>query len=537
MGPAGLLVAVSALLVLHYGQRGFLPLDQSIVFEGGNALRCGRVPFADLSAPSGLPLFLIQEALSSLLGWSWLTYLVHGAALNAAAALIAFGLLVRRFRTFAVPLLAGLATAVVFVPPIGTPYPDHGSFLFSGLALLLADRTTTCSGRRSSLLLLSAGVSWGLALLCKPIPALFLLPVVLLVAGPARRPRRQWIVDASSVFLGAIAGVLAPLAAAGASPGAYYAGGLAPLWRVGAGRLEHLFGDSAHYLWSVVAAEWQVPLLLWTALAGGSRWFLRGTVEGRGASGRSRSLLLSFGLVAASFGYACLTFRDAGTSLGWFPLAAALAVAPGSRLQGASRAEPERRAARLAVLGALGVACLGWLIAFHLRVNVGRSALLMNLAGRLPRSVAARGLEWLDAETPEFTATDGDALRRLLEDLDARPGPVFLLGDSTVVYGLSGRCSPSPVLWFHPHLTVPWRDGRATREFQERLILALDRARVGAVIVENGGTQMGVTPDTLPLVRDWVAARTTAKRALGSFELFELSPVSGEEGSRQPYAR
>lgn len=528
LGSAALLVPLSTLLVLHYGQRGFLPLDQSIVFEGGNALRCGRVPFVDLSAPSGLPLFLIQRALSSVLGWSWLAYLVHGAALNAVAALVAFSLVAHRYRSRAVPLLVGLATALVFVPPIGTPYPDHGSFLFSGLALLLADRAGDASGGRRVLLLLSAGATWGVAWLCKPIPALFLLPPVLLAARPVRGLRNQLAAQVSIVLVGSAIGILAPLLAAGASPGAYYARGLAPLLAVGGGRLEHLFADSAHPPRSLVAAEWRVPLLLWAAIAGGSRLFHRGLAPPVETRQRRRSLLLSTCLLGASFGYACLTFRDAGTSLGWFPLAAALAAAPGSRLRSATSAGPETRALRQAAGWAIGLACVGWLIAFHLRVNVGRSALLMNLEDRLPPTAAAPGLEWLDAVTPEFTGTDGESLRKVLEYLDSRPEPVFLLGDSSVIYGLSGHCSPSPVLWFHPHLTVPWKDGRATEEFQEGLIGVLPRSGVAAVIVENGGTQMGVTPDTLPRVRDWVASRTVAKREFGSFAVFELSPHPGQ---------
>lgn len=530
-GLAGLLVTFAVLLALRYGQRGFLPLDQSIVFEGGNALRCGRIPFRELSAPAGLPLFLIQEAVSAVLGWNWLAYLVHGAVLNAIAALVAFGLLARRYRSLAVPLLVGMATALVFVPPIGTPYPDHGSFLFSGLALLLADRAEGSPRGRRVLLLLLAGASWGLAWLCKPIPALFLLPLILMIAGQTRRPSRRSVAEAAIVLSGSAIGVVSPLLAVGASPGAYYARGLAPLFGVGGGRLDHLFADSAHHLRSVVAAEWLVPLLLWTALAAGSQMLLRGAAASVDNRQDRRSALMSIFLVGAGLGYACLTYRDAGTSLGWFPLAAALAAASGSRLETATSESPAKRALRQAGGWAIGLACLGWLLAFHLRVNVGRSALLMNLEGRLPATAAARGLEWLDARTPAFTATDGESLRGVLDFLDSTPEPVFLLGDSTAIYGLSGHCSPSPVLWFHPHLTVPWKDGRATEEFQVGLIGALERAGVAAVIVENGGTQMGVTPDTLPRVRDWVASRTVAKREFGSFAVFELSPHPGQ-GSR-----
>jgi len=443
------------LLSLSQGSRGFLPLDQSIVFEGGNALRCGRVPFVDLVAPTGLPLFQIQEWLGAGLGWSWRTYLVHGALLNALAALVAFALLRPRYDSAAVPMAAAAATAAVFLPPIGTPYPDHGSFLFSGLSLLLVDRARGAQnwGRRARLF--AAGSAWGLALLCKPIPTLFFVPVLPLVGCRLRRSWRSSVEDPSSLILGIGTGLTAPLLLVGIPMRAYVHEGLLPLLAVGEGRLDHLVADSAGYLRAVVAPEWLVPLLLWAVLFGRSCRPPAGGDPGLDAGERRQSLFLSAWIVGASLAYAGLTFRSAATSLGWFPLAAALAAAPGASRGGVGRpAVAAERGERILSL-VLVVALLGWLISFHVRVNERRSALLMDLHGSLHPAPAGPGLEWLEAATPEFTRTDGDSLRRVLAYLESTPAPVFLLGDSSVIYALSGRCSPSPVLWFHPHLTVP----------------------------------------------------------------------------------
>ena len=52
-----ILLAVSALGVavnLYFGRRGFLPLDQSIVFDGGWRILNGQLPFRDFTAPSAI---------------------------------------------------------------------------------------------------------------------------------------------------------------------------------------------------------------------------------------------------------------------------------------------------------------------------------------------------------------------------------------------------------------------------------------------------------------------------------------------------
>ncbi len=132
------LLTFAALLGFQFGQRGFLPLDHSIVFAGASEIACGRVPIADVAIPAGLSLAFLQAALFSALGTSWFSYLVASAVLNAVAAVACYLLLAPRFPAISVPALFGASTAVLFIPPIGTPYPDHGSFAFSLLDSLTA---------------------------------------------------------------------------------------------------------------------------------------------------------------------------------------------------------------------------------------------------------------------------------------------------------------------------------------------------------------------------------------------------------------
>lgn len=534
----------AALLVFAYGQRGYLPLDSSIVFQGGIALHCGAVPYGDLAAPAGLPLFLGQHLVSSLLGVTWLAYLAHAAVLNATGALVCWAILRQRGCSRAVALSAASATALVFLPPIGTPYPDHGSFLFSGLALSAA-LAAAKDRRRSRLALLlwaGAGGMWCLAFLAKPIPAAFFL--LLLVAAQVAMPREAG--SRRRAIAGFAAGsattLLLTLSLADAALQDYLVEGVVKLLPVGGGRLALSLADSGAHVRAVVAPAWAVPLALWLLVGGLATWSTRwgSAPVAAEVSAARRDRLLSAGLVVASLLYACLTFRSGWTSLGWLPLALGLAWAPADRgfavASGRGPEAPNPRAARRTrSAGAIaGLACVAWLGSFHVVVNERRGALMMDLRGRLAAQAVPPGLEWLDPETPAFTATDGESLRAVVAFLRDRPESFFLLGDSSLIYGLAGRCSPSPVLWFHPYLTVPWRGETATVEFQQVLIARLERERVRYLVVENGGTQMGVTPDTLPLVRDWAAARIRAMHRFGSFEVFDLGAALVDSWSESP---
>lgn len=135
-----------------------------------------------------------------------------------------------------------------------------------------------------------------------------------------------------------------------------------------------------------------------------------------------------------------------------------------------------------------------------------------------------RRLEWLDLATPSFTNLDSESLVDIVGFLNSRPGGLFLLGDSSILYSLCGRCSPSPVLWFHPHLTVPWSGTQATLAFQEDLIQRLEASQVRFFVVENNGTQMGVNLQSLPAVSEWLARRVERRVPIGAFEVFELGP-------------
>ena len=129
----------AAFLEFHYGRRGYMPLDQSVVvFDGGWRTLSGQIPFRDYTTPNAITPSLLQGLSFWLLGVSWTAYLVHAAVFNALFAALVYLLL--RLCDAGRPtaaLYAGLS-AVVFYPPVGVPFHDQSAFLFVLLAIVLA---------------------------------------------------------------------------------------------------------------------------------------------------------------------------------------------------------------------------------------------------------------------------------------------------------------------------------------------------------------------------------------------------------------
>ena len=88
-----LLFAIGVGVNLTFGRKGFLPLDQSIVFDGGWRLLSGQVPFHDFVAPSGLVPSAIQAAFDEALGVTWFAYCLHASIINGLFAIAVFGVL------------------------------------------------------------------------------------------------------------------------------------------------------------------------------------------------------------------------------------------------------------------------------------------------------------------------------------------------------------------------------------------------------------------------------------------------------------
>lgn len=213
-GGLGIGVAVAVFMTFHYGRRGYMPLDQSVVWDGAWRTLHGQVPFRDYIAPSAVTPSLIQALVFKVAGVSWFTYLLHSAVFNGLFVLMAYWLL-RMMDTdrFVAVFYAGLS-GVVFYVPIGTPQDYQHSFFFALLAVAMgvAARRTT---RDRSKFLLWFGIPSVLALgfLSKQTAIIVMAPVVLLFAVFENPRQRRLVLGALSLGVLAAGTVAAVLAA------------------------------------------------------------------------------------------------------------------------------------------------------------------------------------------------------------------------------------------------------------------------------------------------------------------------------------
>jgi hypothetical protein len=585
-----LLLALGTALCLNHGRVGFMPLDQSIVFDGAWRLLCGQRPFRDFVVPSGLVPMVMQAAFFKALGVTWFSYCLHAALVNGFFSVASFALLRRMGAARALAFFYAVASAIVFYTPFGVPFMDQHAFFFFLLTVLAAAMVGNASAPWSSAAAFALPSLLVLALLSKQLPSVLapLVAVLCYLLPGTRRALpglRPFTAGASTCAIG--------LALAGRVEG--IEGGLVQTYlftlprAMGQARVGALLAPGpflttlvevhrAWGMWSVEAVS--VAFGLWLALAGRVRggpkasavtlsvvgpalYWLSFPSPGRGATaigmlalavapvpalddcGRAlrRGLgpvILAEALLLVCLIHAALTNNEPHNSipfvflsLGLLHLAAlrALSVRTGSGVK-------------------IGLTAFFLFVAvadgssFERRVNLTRRVHKLN-RGRVPVVGPSAGLpssldfmRWL---TPAPFSLEARDLRHLLDFLKEEGRSFFLLGDTSVLYALTGQPSVGPSVWFHPGLTFPLPGDPALFAYERALVESLDRHRVGFVVLENERTFLGAKLADFPPLEALVRKRACERRQIGPFVIVRLcgsgTPATASAGPdpRRPH--
>ena len=506
-------------LALHYGRVGFMPLDQSIVFDGGWRVLSGQVPVRDFTTPTGIVPIVLQAAFFRLLGVTWFAYCLHAALANGLFAVLARRLLRRWGAGPYLATLYALLSAVVFYPPFGVPYMDQHAFLFGLLGTVGVTLLVQASHRRAraGAAVLIAGAAL-LGYLSKPIPTVFWLPLpaAALAFVPRGERARTALVLGGSMAAGV--GLLVALSArAGISPSVLVEHLVALPFRVGAPRM----ADAVQpWRWGTALARvtlsWR--LLSVAVVHAGSLLVLARCWRRRCGPDVFLRLLMAELLLLICTAFAVLAKNEPENAIPYVFVALGL-----THLNLASTVAPPPAPRGRWLAAALVALAIVDAWAFDRRVNATRlvAGVEPSVArpARLPPALSF--MAWRD---PGFSGLSAADLEALVSFFQANPGTFLLVGDASILYGITGRPSVNPVLWFHPRMTIPGRQTEGFRDYQERLLANLKRWRVRFVVVEAQGTFMGVRPGQLPVLVDLIQARGTPRRAFGGFELIELRP-------------
>ncbi len=499
-GAMVIVACAAAGLVWSTGFDGFMPLDQSIVWDGAWRVLQGQVPFADFALPAGLTPILIQAAIFKLAGVTWTCYVAHAALANAVFALAVYTTLVRLMGRIGPPFVYGLAAGLALYPAMGTPYPDLHAVLFLSLTLLLILRDLAAP-RRSVLLWLVALVCLLLAVLAKPLPGLLAAPLfcLLLIAGPgtARVARTltfflslatvAWLVGTEVLRIDpeALVHSLWTL------PGETGAARMTP--EFAGARLKDLFKPGL------------IAVILALAYCGPA-------LARPGEAKPWASYVSALGLVLAAIAQVLLSDNSPWFGYGALPLAAGLVhyVLDG---------QGHRRAA-----WAIGAAVAIQAGVTHIDMSMTRAANELRHSGWVRAQDGAAvdpalaGLRWVLPKQVERDLKGEDRpadYRALLELLKARDGNFVLIGDATILYALAGKPSAFPALWFHPGLA--YEPGPA---FDARLADSLQRHNVRRLVLDGDRTWLGVKAEDFAALQRCLAQAPA--EAIGRFRVIEL---------------
>jgi hypothetical protein len=520
--PIGLF-CLGLVVNMHFAGMAYMPLDQSIVFDGGWRLLSGQVPFRDFATPNAVVPSLMQVPFFGIFGITWFSYCLHASIVNGLFSVVAFALLRLCSATRAEAALFAALAAFLFYPPVGAPYMDQHAFFF-GLLAMLAAVTGSVSVNRSTVRIAWALVPWSLALgyLSKQIPTAFI--GVCIGAWVVLHPRqaKAWVASAA---VGTLAGILVLVVIHGLAPfdasqawqylvrmplavGAQRGAGRGTFAsvRLVSGTLRRL--PSITGLWSVwipASAICVVPfvgrsmrdarLLLWTCAT---------TVLVTGA-------FVAFTVNQPQDGVGLVLIGAAAGLCAWRQ---AIAVA--------LRAQPD--AVRRLAIGALTVAVATVsardTIVFVREIDDTRAVLDLQfdpVAASRGHSFLPPSLSYLEWTNDRYDAAEFSGLIAFLAEQD---GNFVLIGDSSIIYGLTRRPSIAPVLWFDPGLSMPRLD---TPEFDRLESDLLQRMRDQNVrfVVDEGSTR-GMTLASFPRLAALTARHQCREEHFGKTRVFEL---------------
>ena len=89
-----LLGAFSFFINYHYGFIGIMPMDNTVLFNGGFRVLKGYVPFTDYWLVTGPLLDYLNALFFKFLGLSWSTFILHSSAVNVLITIASYFLFI-----------------------------------------------------------------------------------------------------------------------------------------------------------------------------------------------------------------------------------------------------------------------------------------------------------------------------------------------------------------------------------------------------------------------------------------------------------
>jgi hypothetical protein len=482
------------------------PFDQCIVFDGSYRVLSGQVPYQDFVLPFGPVAFWLQAVFFGIFGVSYFGYLMGAAVVNAVASLCAVWIVrMLQPRPRWLAYVAGLLTAVWFYPPFGTPWVDQTAFFFALLALgtLLWAIVPYKTGAPRALAIAGCGCLALLSFISKQNVGAFMLLLYPLAIAAAYAGDFRALLKRIGLFAAGFGASLAAFAAwvrlasdwptfvryfftVPAQLGSERLHAFITLWF---GTLKPFFGGRGPVV---------VNIMVWVSLLIALYVVVSPALRRSRSSEMGRRMCLSavicLYLILFQHLFMNTTLNQPENALGFFGTIFALAM---GLILGSIEGRVRIRAAITA-----GVA-VGVVLASLAGVRVAMDRKVHDIlrGSTYPRPVAAEGLKYLRWAQPTrmggFDISE-QSITGLYRYLKQKGENFFIFPDFTVFYGLLGKPSPQPVLWFHEGVT--YAKG-SNADLDERIVTALEANDVRVFVLEqvawfNTGERLNAFPRT-----------------------------------------
>ena len=551
-----LVFLAGAAYCLYYGRIGYMPLDQSIVFDGAWRILSGQIPFRDFTAPNAFTPILIQAGFFKLFAVNWFVFCLHAALFNGLFCVLVFFLLRRFGGGLFLSFFYAILSAVVFYPPFGVPFQDQHAFFFTFLFIFLCCYGITATNLfTKQVMFFFIPIVFTVAFFSKQIPTAFgaILVFVILVVFE----RKNLFALFRALCAGSLAALLLLLIA-------YFTLGLdfeqfklfyfkLPA-QTGDDRIIKSLSNLPHllnYMWSHGHKKIYFPFIIVTAVFITTIISFFRNRKNASISFRHRImenfflLVLAESLFAVSIAFFLLTNNQIENGAAYMFVAFGFCHLFLEKIRGKHVGSAhETRTKRPAVLFHIGIVLL-YCSGVFCAVNFDRQVNATRIVQDMKRDDEAPVMEYKEVPSslsflhwdvgPYYKGTPKD-FTDVINFFQSNEGNFFLIGDSSILYGITKRPSVNPVLWFHPGLTMPSDKSPLFASYQGRLIDNLNKFKVRYILLEavTGGsgheaTWFKINLAYFPKLERLVKKRGTEKAHFGIFKIIELKQPFGEE--------
>jgi hypothetical protein len=504
-----------------------MPLDQSVMFDGGWRVLSGQVPFRDFSTLTGVTPLLFQAFFFRVLGVTWFAYCVHAAIFNGLFCILVYLLLRALKLTRSLAFFYALLSALGFYPPIGTPYMEQHGFFFLLLALVMISQLR--SARRAvnrNVLCLALPLCLLVIWLSKQNLAAFaVLPLLaaFVVFPPSPRTGGR-VLGFTALGCLLLAGVLIGVFAGFGVPWERFLTEyvVIPL-EVGRGRtanpvwfLRALFATYAKLVTPtlILIAAGAALMLLWAfrfRTSGSSSWMRLKPL--------SAKVLFAASLVVFCMLFAKTTLNQAENAFPFVFLALGV-LHSAATVEGVSLGMP-RFALNWVTLVLLLAACRD--AALFTWLDETRQVNDIQIDRRAAKPLTTETLKYMVYQVPglysHIRAEDVDGVVGFLQKSD---GNFLLVGDFAILYGAAGKPSVLPSLWYHAGMTSTMFREKYLAGYEEQLMGNVRKYQVRYIVEEQDGTFVGIGLKDFPKLEKLVRERAMETRHFGGFRVVEL---------------